>query len=84
MHEVWKSSTQGDSIIYKEWIRSDNKEQGTSETKQQNTLASEECFIKKQRKLQLRKRKIKVKTCAESSTNNYEIEVLLGFQNEMN
>jgi hypothetical protein len=72
MHEVCKSDTKGESIIYKEWTRFDNKEQGTLEAKQQNTLTSEECFIKKQRMLQLSKRKLKVKTCAKSSTNNYE------------
>lgn len=72
MHQVNKSGTQRESIIYKEWTRCDNKEQGTSEAKQQNTLASEECFIKKQRMLQLSKKKIKVETCAEVGKNNYE------------
>jgi hypothetical protein len=36
MHEIWKSGTQGESIIYKEWISSDNKEQGLQ--KQNNKL----------------------------------------------
>jgi len=72
MHKVCECGKQEESIIYKEWTRCDNKEQRTSEAKQQNTLEKEECFIKKQRMLQLSKRNIKVKTCAECSKNNYE------------
>jgi len=72
MHEVCKCGTQGESIIYKEWTRRNNKEWGTSEAKQQDTLAREECFIKKQRMLQLSTGKIQVKTCAEFNENNYE------------
>jgi hypothetical protein len=39
MHEVCKSGTKGESTISKECTRRDNKEQGTSQAKQQNTLA---------------------------------------------
>jgi hypothetical protein len=60
IRHVRKSGPQGEPIIFKESTRRDNKEQETSETKQLNNLASEECFIKIQRKLQISKRKAKV------------------------